>query len=115
MDFEHLTASLQHHLSCVCKVKKYGTLLYRTNRDVLYALTCALYRSFEKKTSDDNTNLNIDGILPTQRVMLNLNSCIHKQVRKFLADDAAMPFQFDKLDIDTMISNIDLKLWSAIC
>ena len=35
----NLTSSLQHHLSYVCKVRKYGTLLYRTNGDVLVALT----------------------------------------------------------------------------
>ena len=42
----NLTSSPQHHLSYVCKVRKlyYDTLLYRTNGDVLVALTNALHR-----------------------------------------------------------------------
>lgn len=43
---------------------------------------------------------------------LTLNSRIHQQVKKFLADDAAIPFQFDRLDIDSIIADLDPD---AIC
>ena len=50
-----LTSSPQHHLSYVCKVRKYSTLLYRTNGDVLVALTNALHRLSNIKKTDTCT------------------------------------------------------------
>ena len=50
---------------------------------------------------------------PSQ-VILDHNSRVHQQVKKFLADDA-FTFQFDRLSIDTMIADLDPTLWSAIC
>ena len=116
----NLTATLQHHLSYVCKVKKYGTLLYRSNGDSLHALTCSLHKSYKKETicTSDNCTCSTpisSEPLQMQQVMLDLNSRIHQQVKRFLADDAAIPFQFDTLDIDTIISEMDPNLWSAIC
>ena len=112
----HLTTTLQHHLSCVCKVKKYGTLLYLSNGDTLHALTCSLHKSFKTKTActmDESTSHTPLSGNPSQ-VILDHNSRVHQQVKKFLADDA-FTFQFDRLSIDTMIADLDPTLWSAIC
>jgi len=111
----NLTTTLQHHLSYVCKVKKYGTLLYRSDGDSLHALTCSLHKSSKIKTActTDKSSTPVSSN-PTE-VILDLNSRIHQQVKKFLADDAAIPFQFDRLDIDSIIADLDPDLWSAIC
>ncbi len=66
-------------------------------------------------TSDNSSTPVTNDPVQIREVMLDLNSCIHQQVRKFLTDDAAMPFQFDTLDIDAIISEMHPQLWSAIC
>ncbi len=38
-------ATYKHHLSTVCKIKKHGTILYRTGCDLLTTLSKALYKS----------------------------------------------------------------------
>ena len=38
----NLTSALKYHLSYVCKIRKCGTLLYRSNGDILLALSNAL-------------------------------------------------------------------------
>ena len=58
----YLTAIFQHHLSYTCKVKKYGTLLYRSNGDVLYSLSVALHklsRATQQKGSSCERNSNL--------------------------------------------------------
>lgn len=40
----HLIVTLGKHLSYMYRTKKYGTLLYRTNGDVMTSLTIALYK-----------------------------------------------------------------------
>ncbi len=66
-------------------------------------------------TSDNSSTPVTNDPIQIWEVMLDLNSRIHQQVKKFLADDAAMPFQFDTLDIDAIVSEMDPQLWSAIC
>ncbi len=39
-----LTATLQYHIAYKCTVRKYGTLIYRPNTDLLPVLTQALWR-----------------------------------------------------------------------
>ncbi len=41
----NLIATYKHHLSTVCKIKKHGTILYRTGCDLLTTLSKALYIS----------------------------------------------------------------------
>ena len=110
-----LTTALQHHLSYVCKVKRYGTLLYRSNGDSLHALTCSLHKSSKSETAHTSDKANMPISSDPHQVMLDLNSRIHQQVKKFLAEDAAIPFQFDTLDIDAIISDLDPNLWCTIC
>ena len=38
----NLNSTLQHHLSYCCKIRKHGTLLYRSNGDLLTSLTITL-------------------------------------------------------------------------
>ena len=97
------------------RLKKYGTLLYRSNRDVLYSLSVALYklsRATQQKGSSCERNSNLT---PDPQCLNSLNSCIYQQIRKFLTADGVIPFRFDKLSIDSIISDIDPSLWTAVC
>ncbi len=38
----HIKIALGHHLSCACKIRKHGTILHRSNGDLLLALSKAL-------------------------------------------------------------------------
>ncbi len=40
----NLVVSLGHHLSYACRIRKYGTLLYRTDGDILNSLTVSLHK-----------------------------------------------------------------------
>ena len=39
-----ITAKYQHHVACVCKVRKYGTLVYRPTSDIHALLSEALWK-----------------------------------------------------------------------
>lgn len=118
----NLIVTLGCHLSYVCKIRRCGTLLYRTNGDVLTALTVALH----KGTTDNNVNLTEsdqrntmsltdsdqeDIASSAQRVMDDMNSRIHKQISKILNRNKMM---LHKLDIDREIADMDKTLWTFI-
>ena len=44
-----------------------------------------------------------------------LNPAIHSQINSLLAQDAKIPFEYDELDIDKFIQNMNQTLWNAIC
>ena len=44
-----------------------------------------------------------------------LNLAIHSQINSLLAQDAKTPFEYDELDIDKFIQNMNQTLWNAIC
>ena len=115
----NLVSALQHHLSYVCRVKKYGTLLYRTNGDILATLATSLHKLSKSSHEDHDShfgtqNLSLASSCNSQLVMDDLNSLVHQQIRKFLVADAREPYRFDKLEIDRLISEMDPTLWSAI-
>jgi hypothetical protein len=58
----NLVSSLQHHLSNVCRVKKYGTLLCRTNGDIIATLAASLHKLSKpsSKDCDGSQNLSLD-------------------------------------------------------
>ena len=115
----NLTTSLKYHLSYVCKIRKCGTLLYRSNGDILLALSNALYVSSKPKNaacnegeSIDEANHNGDNM---HIVIHNISGAKHDQIHMFLRADDKKPYQFDELDISTIVSQINLTLWNAIC
>ena len=120
----NLTSSLQHHLTYVCKVRKYGTLLYRTNRNVLVALTNALHRlsNLNKQTREQSNREGDSSATCTphntddMQVALNeVNREMHDQIQIFLKSDAVCRYRFDQLDINALVSQINPTLWRVIC
>ena len=111
-----LVSSLQHHLTYVCRVKKYGTVLYRTNGDILATLAASLHKLSKPspKDCDGSQNLSLDNPSDSQLVIGDLNSRVHQQIRKCLPVDAITPYRFDQLELENRISEMDPTLWSAI-
>ena len=56
----HLIVYLQHHLSYACRIKKHRTLLYRSNGDLLTALSNSLYKGKLKKDVTAHVNANME-------------------------------------------------------
>ena len=49
-----------------------------------------------------------------EQVLDDLNSHIHKYIRKLVAQERITPFQYDAVEIDHLIEQIDPKLWNAV-
>ena len=101
----NLTNSLGHHLNCACKIKKHGTITYRSNSDLFLALSKALHKH-QMNTSEEISGIpNVsdesrcnDNVL--DEVAEQINTTFHAQIRKYLQEEKLVPFQFDQLNID---------------
>ena len=51
----------------------------------------------------------------SSKVLDTLNLAIHSQINSLLVQDAKTPFEYDELDIDKFIQNMNQTLWNAIC
>ena len=51
----------------------------------------------------------------SSKVLDTLNLAIHSQINSLLTQDANTPFEYDELDIDKCIQNMNQTLWNAIC
>ena len=99
----NLIVYLQHHLS-------YGTILYRSNGDLLTALSNALYKGKLKKyvTAHANATMEVHRTHHADEI----NALIHKQIQKFLTADLTTTYHFDQIEVDVLVSEIDPELWS---
>lgn len=117
-----LTANLQHHIAYSCKVRKYGTLIFRPNTDLFPSLQKAMWkvRHLEMATGDHHAeSIPMEQESVTQhthkRVMVELNELVHNEVRRIVDKTSKTPVQNDQLDIDSLIQEADPQLWEAIC
>ena len=116
----NLVVSLGHHLSYACRIRKCGTLLYRTNGDLLKSLTVSLHTANQKTKTKHVISQNTPSSQHCSATLFQpdqtkyVNSCLHKEISKLSAHDATNPFQFHTFDIDKAISNVDKSLWSII-
>ena len=111
----HLISNLSHHVAYSCRVRKYGTLIYRPNTDFVQALSKLLWEQRRtnavqqperpKKSSNDHTNI-------TSSV---LNGLVHQEVNRHLEEEKIAPYDFDEVNIDELIEQSDQTLWKAIC
>ena len=118
----NLTSALQHHLVYACKARKYGTLLYRPNTDLVPLLQQPLskLRQHEKKVLQAQTPQTIHS--PPQKLGLedvldDLNAQILDQCRRYLGRDKMFvdKFEYSTLDTDREIDQMNPTLWKAIC
>ena len=89
-----LTVNLKQHIASTCKVRKYGTLIYRPNTDLLSVISQLLWkiRGLEINKSDDNIPENTCKFKDnSDQVLDNLNKRIHSSIKTLLATDAKTP------------------------
>ena len=123
----NLIVYLQYHISYTCSVRKHGTLLYRSNGNLLLSISHLLYKSTQtsqqmneemrEQKSDKETESgtyielsnNTEQCSPDE-----LNSLLHKQITRNLATDLNAPYPFHALSIEKQVSEIDPTLWAFI-
>ena len=113
-----LTTNLKKHVASTCKVRKYGTLIYRPNTDLLSVISQLLWkiRGLEINKSDDNIPENTCKFKDySDQVLDNLNKRIHSSIKTLLATDAKIPSDYSKFNINNSIQQIDSDLWIAVC
>ena len=114
----NLIATLEHHMTCVCKVRKHGTLIFRQNTDCLSLLSQALWKLRNTCIKQPETHKPPSAHLPAEtsmdQVLDDLNSHIHECIRRLVAQECVTPFQHDAVEIDHLIEQIDPKLWNAV-
>ena len=108
----NLIIHLQHHLSYAVRVKKLGTILYRSNGELLTTLSLSLHKQISKP---QKCNCTCNDPISTKNYSDEINTHIHQQIRKYLAADVSIPFEFDQLNIDQLVAEIDPKLWEFVC
>ena len=96
-----------------------GTLLYRSNGDLLVSLSHVVYKSRHARCDHDEksrTSCTSRPLSPppSHVTLDDINLRIHQQIQKFLAADLNTLYPFDTLDIDTLVSAIDSELWAFI-
>ena len=112
-----IIATFQHHVIYACKVRKYGTLVYRPNSDLVVLLSEALWKmkqinahvSIQCDTEDEYANTEK---ATNTRELCNINKLIHGQIDCYSSKKHR---DYDELNLDEQISNISPQLWKAIC
>ena len=84
--------------------------MYRSNGDLLTALSNALYKGKLKKDMIAHANTTME-VHPTHHAD-EINALIHKQIQKFLTTDLTTTYRFDQIEVDVLVSEIDPQLWS---
>ena len=115
----NLTVHLQHHMTYSFRVRKYGTKIYRPHSDLIPSLSQALWELCNIKSNNQyyvNDHCSTDPCIYIPESKLDtLNLAIHSQINSLLAQDAKTPFEYDELDIDKFIQNMNQPLCNAIC
>ena len=115
-----LNESLGHHMSFTCKTRKYGTLLYRPDSDMVAIATQALWKlkALEnKETAYVHVNESEKEVQKSDQfeaIINDLNDRVHQTVKIYLESDCNEPFDFSQMNIDSLIQKTDTKLWNTI-
>ena len=116
-----LIGRLQHHMMYSCKVRKYGTLIYRPSSDIVLLLTEAMWK-LQKATDEIHVHAPVENRehctsahSKDQQDMKNINKLIHSQIRTFLSEDAHVPYEHDNFNLDMLANKIQPELWEQIC
>ena len=113
-----LKVTLKNHIVYTCKIRKYGTLIYRPNTDLASALSRALWqlRTIHKVPSEIMSTASSAPVNPCPNAVLDdLNLRAQSLVKTQLSTHAHTPPELDDINIDKMIEETDSKLWEAIC
>ena len=115
-----ITAKFQHHVTYTCKVRKHGTLVYRHDFDLLALLSEALWKLKQAhlqpiRSEALETSMTTRPDAAEACNIGHVNKLIHTQIESYLCASAKCPLDYDDINLDEQISNLDHKLWNAIC
>ena len=115
---------LKQHLAFICKIKKYGTVLYRYGGDIFLSLNAALGQlrlnqqlhqrpiSTETKVPENKAN---EPRSITKDACVYLNNKMDTYISDLIKQDALSVHDITTINIDQCIESIDPELWEAIC
>ena len=115
-----ITTTYQHHVAYVCKVRKYGTLVYRPTSDIHALLSEALWKIKNMKLCKDKTNVKHVVPVPENESMGescsigHMNSLIHTQIESYIGKGDSILQDYDELNMNEQIEKIEPQLWNAI-
>lgn len=96
----NLTVLLQHHLSYACLIKKHGTILYRTNGDLLVSLSHSLHAA--KEVTNTKGTLQDTRIFDTNNIII-----VWPQTDTEISGyRLRTPSPFDQVELDKLVSMI---------
>ena len=112
----NLVVYLQHHLSYKCSVRKHGTLLYRSNGNLHLSISHLLYKTTltSEQTSEEKDLVSACAVSTEPCNLDDLNSLLHKEIKRYLAADLSTPYPFHAVNIKRLVSEIDQTLWTFI-
>ena len=110
----HLSSHLGHHMSYSCKVRKYGTLVYRPNTDFVLAISRLLWEQRKPIVTEPHEHP-IESPNNVNTTIGDLNKIVHLEIGKHLEEERVAPFDFNAINIDELIAQADKTLWNAIC
>ena len=112
----YLTCVLRHHMVYECKVRKFGTLLYRPGSDLTRPLTQALWKVRQAKQASPQVNstktLKEESAEYRFLAELNLRAC--KYIQSFLSHNTKHSFELSDTSIRELIGGIDPILWESV-
>ena len=109
-----IKAKYQHHFACVCKVRKYGTLVYRPTSDIHALLSEALWKIKNSKLGRSEAKDEHVAPAPdmTDTISIgHMNRLIHTQIESSVGQGQ----DYDELNVDEQITKVDPYLWNALC
>ena len=89
--------------------------MYRPNSDLIVLLSEAMWKLRNIELAKGEETEVHDADIPTTNQLDCINQLILSQIRTFLAKDAQAPFEYDEVNFDNFIKQINPQLWNAIC
>ena len=107
-----LKAKYEHHITCKCKVRKYGTLVYRPTTDVYTLLSEALWRlsRHEANTVETGDTTVTPALHDDVCSIIDLNRLVHSHI-EYISKASQ---DYDEFDLNQHIAKVSPQLWHAI-
>ena len=106
---------LQHHVNCECKVHRHGTIVYRADLDMASILSTTL--ALQKPSVGPATVVqpHPECTCNHNDMLDDLNSRVHSLIDRLLREHDSQSYDYDSLNIEESVREIDPVLWEAVC
>ena len=113
-----IKAKYQHHVAYTCKVRRYGTLVYRSSSDIHAVLSEVLWKLHHLQTPKGDEHATCAGNSKEQTdtcSVSHVNNLVHAQIESYNKSSDHSVQDYDEFDADKQIAHIEPQLWNAIC